>query len=302
MQLQVFDPSYRQALALAPSDFVTDLAEANHGVLSAIETVASLEPGSVTAHLYKLNIHRPGDFFKAHLDTPRTGNIFGSLVVCLPNAFSGGELVIRHLGQSATYSWGDQQADSSPAFEWAFFYSDCEHEILPVTAGLRVTLAFNLECTPQDAAPPKTMDPITLPFTRALHAALDCCAFMPEGCELGFALQHLYPHTSKGFSISMLKGADAVILSAAKRLNLEVAIEPVWKTGDFDSDCHIEFSEYCECEYCSEKPGFVKRAWAAGTGDPRMAIGGPMEIQMGQPCLCSWSWLRKHVIHHAHCY
>ena len=92
MLAHVLYPRYRQASAAPPSAFVTDLAQAHHSILSAVERVASLAPGSVTAQLYKLNVHRPGDFFKPHLDTPRAGNIFGTLVMCQPHEFSGGAL------------------------------------------------------------------------------------------------------------------------------------------------------------------------------------------------------------------
>ena len=40
----------------------------------------------------------PTGCFKAHVDTPHGGNMFGSLVVCLPSQFTGGSL-----GQEIAY-------------------------------------------------------------------------------------------------------------------------------------------------------------------------------------------------------
>ncbi len=65
--------------------------------------------------------------------------MFGSLVVCLPSEFTGGALVTRHLGRQVMFDWS-----SSATTHWAAFYSDVEHEVLPVTSGHRITLTYNL--------------------------------------------------------------------------------------------------------------------------------------------------------------
>ena len=59
----------------------------------------------VQAELYKLNIYNSGGFFKAHVDTPKSEQMFGSFVVCLPTQFSGGELVLRHHGCTVKFDW-----------------------------------------------------------------------------------------------------------------------------------------------------------------------------------------------------
>ena len=77
----------------------------------------------------------PVGTFKPHVGTPRSADMFGSLVVCLPSKFTGGALVTRHQGRQVTFDWS-----SSTATQWAAFYSDVEHEVLPVTSGHRITL------------------------------------------------------------------------------------------------------------------------------------------------------------------
>jgi hypothetical protein len=81
----------------------------------------------------------------------------GSLVVCLPvahkgtfrfilivtltNFWSGGQLAVRHGGREVVFDWASRRLDT---IQWAAFFSDCEHEILQVTEGHRVTLTYNL--------------------------------------------------------------------------------------------------------------------------------------------------------------
>ena len=39
---------------------------------------------------------------------------------------------------------GSDGSSSRPSVRWCAFYGDCEHEILPVTKGHRVTVTYNL--------------------------------------------------------------------------------------------------------------------------------------------------------------
>jgi hypothetical protein len=50
-------------------------------------------------------------------------------------------LLIRHQGHEATYDWSN---DGASTIQWAAFYSDCEHEVLEVKSGHRITLTYNL--------------------------------------------------------------------------------------------------------------------------------------------------------------
>ena len=120
MRLQVFDPSYRSAKMLPESRFVTDLCVTR--VLDSIAALVGTAASSLTASLDKvrplaaaacpwsrvcdltccgvqLNVYSEGNFFKVHLDTPRSEHMLGSLVVCLPCAHSGGALIVKHQGQ-----------------------------------------------------------------------------------------------------------------------------------------------------------------------------------------------------------
>jgi hypothetical protein len=69
------------------------------GILKQVVAGLGCEGFSVCAELYKLLVYDPGGFFLAHRDTEKTAGMFGTLVVGLPSAHRGGELVIRHAGR-----------------------------------------------------------------------------------------------------------------------------------------------------------------------------------------------------------
>ena len=95
----------------------------------------------VSAELYKFLVYDTGGFFLPHRDTEKTGGMFGTLIVVLPSAHCGGELVIHHAGRNVTVDMS--QGDVSE-INFAAFYADCEHEVRPIREGHRVCLVYNL--------------------------------------------------------------------------------------------------------------------------------------------------------------
>jgi hypothetical protein len=89
----VFDATYRNALAIEKTCFMTDLlarpdCDIADRVRSVVFTPDDIENNhQVTFEPVKFNIYGEGGFFKKHRDTPYSSSHFGSLVVCLPNAF-----------------------------------------------------------------------------------------------------------------------------------------------------------------------------------------------------------------------
>ncbi|PLW57373.1 hypothetical protein PCANC_01788 [Puccinia coronata f. sp. avenae] len=102
--------------------------------------------------LYKMLIYEKGAMFKAHTDTEKTPGMFGTLVICLPSAHTGGEVIVKHHGQTKTLRTSDA------AQSYACWYSDAMHEVLPVQSGYRCVLTYNLALkpglTPPVAPPP----------------------------------------------------------------------------------------------------------------------------------------------------
>merc|ERR1712137_415557 len=94
----MLDPRYRNGLTLDRDNFALnwDVNNLSTGVLPMIQN--SLACGSLSAETYHTNVYLPGGVFHAHRDTPGVSQI-GSLVLSLPSAFSGGDLVVS----SGTY-------------------------------------------------------------------------------------------------------------------------------------------------------------------------------------------------------
>ena len=206
---------------------------------------------SVRAELYKMNVYSgPTGCFKAHVDTPRGGNMFGSLVVCLPSQFTGGSLVTRHQGQEVTYDWSSPTSD--PVIQWAAFFSDVEHEILPVTNGYRVTLTYNLYHCDQ-LNPVASLNVTTTPFYQNLKAALGQPHFLREGGVLGFACQHSYVFEKSKDPKIVLKGSDRMVMLAAASLGLKVAVRSIVRTEN-DDYSDEESDRVCSfyCGFCYE--------------------------------------------------
>jgi predicted 2-oxoglutarate/Fe(II)-dependent dioxygenase YbiX len=131
----------------------------------------------------------PSGFFKSHVDTPRGKTQFGSLVLCLPSPHEGGRLTVTHGGLSQAFDWDKQ--GGAKALQWAAFYSDCEHEVSPVTSGHRVTVTYNLhyELRAQDKhnplsgldRKPAPIDITSLPPYGILHKLLQNPEWMKDG-------------------------------------------------------------------------------------------------------------------------
>lgn len=86
-------------------------------------------------------MYAKGGFFLSHRDTEKAPGMFGTLVVALPSAHEGGDLVIRHGGVERVVGLA---GDEPSGVAWAAFYADCEHKVKPVTKGYRVCLVYNL--------------------------------------------------------------------------------------------------------------------------------------------------------------
>ena len=110
------DTNYRNSLKLDPDHFTTSFQVASTPILLAAMTMMPNIQG-IQTELYKLNICS-GGFFKAHVDTPRSEQMFGSLVVCLPSQFYGGELVIRHHGHTVKFDWSSPRDNPRKTASW----------------------------------------------------------------------------------------------------------------------------------------------------------------------------------------
>ena len=167
--------------------------------------------------------------------------MFGSLVIVFPTSHQGGALVLRHEGREWTFDSSaildNPEMTPNPSVAFVAFFSDVEHEVLPVQSGHRVTITYNLYFDTTftlagHAAPsaPSTglrvLEPRganTTAVSAALAALLADPTVLPKGGTLGFGLRHQYPlptswtrgdpnplHALK----TWLKGGDAALFAA----------------------------------------------------------------------------------------
>jgi hypothetical protein len=145
----------------------------------------------------------------------------------------GGQLRVAQKGKERVYL--DKQWFNEGNIRWVAFYSDCEYEVLPVTAGHRITLTYQLyvsECIgglvqPQLQIP----DSKFYPMYRCIKDMLALPTFMKNGGILGFHCAYQYPETFEGtyyyerYPLT-LKGIDAIIFAVFRALEITVHIKP----------------------------------------------------------------------------
>ena len=189
----------------------------------------------VQAEFYKLLVYDEGSFFASHRDTEKAPGMFATLVVVLPSTSTGGELLVRHKDREVRL---DFHAPDPAEVAFAAFYTDCIHEVLPVTSGFRLALIYNL-LRPGPGRLPK---PPSYANQQAQIAALlqawgaDQSRSRTDAPEkLVVALEHAYTPAELGFGA--LKGADAaaatVLLAAAQAADcdLHLALISVEESG-----------------------------------------------------------------------
>lgn len=187
--------------------------------------------------------------------TPRGSTHLGTLTFCLPSKFTGGDLVIRQDAAQINVDWANQVLDTETgvgSIGWCFLYSDCEHEVLPVTSGSRVTLAYDVFYYDPPAVQPESLmaDPakgfllgdsraneMLALFSRVFDPK-NGKKFFPKGATLGFGLRHAYAGDRgavrfKGLE-DRLKGIDRTLLSVLKQCGLSFKFKAVFDGREYE--------------------------------------------------------------------
>jgi 2OG-Fe(II) oxygenase superfamily len=172
-----------------------------------------IEKLGVQARLHKLLFYEAGGHFAAHCDTEKGVGMFGTLIIQLPSPFTGGAFTVSHEGETKTFV---QESDSERDFKYIAFYSDCEHQLHPVTSGVRLCLVFNLACAVSTGPTPAINNGTdTILQSIVGEWMVDKKSNSGLGYEwrrnsvLGYGLGHYY--TLQSFGIESLKGRDAVV-------------------------------------------------------------------------------------------
>jgi 2OG-Fe(II) oxygenase superfamily len=285
------DPKVRDTWEIPKGLVRAEWSNALGAVLDAVRDELGLPSHcELTADLHSMLVYEPGQFFVAHQDSEKDDTMIGSLVVTLPSAHTGGELVIEHGGDATTYR------GSKSALSLVAFYADCRHEVRPVKSGHRVTLTYNL-LLKGDTGGPITGDDATVSelarcldehFTTPATNRYSRTAADPPN-RLVYLLGHSY--TARGLGWSRLKGTDAgrasLLRAAADRAGCATAlaladVQETWSTyepdyGYRDWDDEGEPDEYGSDDYEVEElidSSVRLTRWTvpAGTGSEEVSL------------------------------
>ncbi|KAJ3505549.1 hypothetical protein NLJ89_g7359 [Agrocybe chaxingu] len=234
-QKDVFDETYRKAGKMDSANFATQFHPYTCGVVDAIRNTM-LSPQNtnrgIKVEMYKLNVYGPGAFFKAHVDTPRSDTMFGSLVVpklsplARPQSYE--LLSLPSSAMSSTKSHSSPRDTASPS-TYNLYYEDSRSQ--------RKGQAAPTPLPPLVPAPPAAQGSDLEPTLSALLADPD---FLPEGGMIGFGLFHKYAFRTEGAYHSRtklseiernLKGSDAAVRDVCKTLHLAASLKTLYREG-----------------------------------------------------------------------
>jgi len=207
--------------------------------LDKTQNELGLKENKLEAHFYKLLIYEKGGFFLPHRDGEKLDRMVATLVIVLPSAHEGGELIIRHDQTEVTV---DFSAKSSFDTQFAAFFADCEHEVRPVKSGVRLALVYNLTISKKlkTVKAPTIGDQITkssvlLSQWKETLLTKPLLETQAKPSKLAILLDHKY--SEAGLSQEALKGIDRTraetLFAVAKAADCDafLALVTYWVSG-----------------------------------------------------------------------
>lgn len=227
----VMDLNVRNVWELDPADIVIDNPEWEN-MLRAVTANIGKALGvnkSISCHSYKLLLYEKGSFFLPHKDTEKEDRMFATLTITLPSSHQGGDFIIAHEGETATFSF-DSKEDLY-YIQYAAFYADCMHEVKPVTDGYRLTLVYNLTYSGEDDLLKAPKNNQYLPdFIKGLKQ-------LRGGPVNKFVIPLEHEYTEKNLSFQNLKNLDQakaeLLLKAARETDFIIYLAFIhhWESG-----------------------------------------------------------------------
>lgn len=224
-------------------------------VVAEVQSALGLEKRKLESHLYKLLLYEAGSFFLSHRDGEKLDRMVATLVIALPAAHEGGELIVRHEGKEEIIGFGGPESRFHAQF--ASFYADCEHEIRPVKSGFRLTLVYNLTLAKSKR---RISAPTSGEHVQAIRTVMDLWRAgsgvakpsQKKGDQVPTKLAVLLDHryTQAGLCVDALKGTDrrkAEILFEACRtcgFDAHLALVSYWQYGTAEYAGSGEYERY----------------------------------------------------------
>jgi len=233
----VYDATVRKVLEIDPEcvsfrnpAWQLFLAE----IVTAVQEEFGLETG-LSCALYKLLVYEPGSFFAPHRDTEKEDGMIATLVVSLPSDREGGSLVIEHDGLRQEFDFDGE--DAAFHIQYAAFYTDCRHEVRPVTQGHRIALVYNLSLRDRQSRleAPEIGEKVA-DMARLLTARFEA----GTANKLAIPLQHTY--SDSGLTNGGIKGRDRawvdLLVRASRGLGYacNTALLTYYQTGPVEDD------------------------------------------------------------------
>lgn len=200
----IVDTNVRNVWQISPTAVELTNPQWDLVIANACKEVAKqlgLSDCKINFELYKVLVYAKGSFFQEHRDTEKIQNMFATMVVNLPSTHEGGELIVKHGGESKLYSF----AGKSKFYpEFAAFYADCYHEVKPLRSGYRLALIYNLAIADREQQP-------LLSQQEEIIDQVDACIqkwSQSKGDRPIFAYLLDHSYSEQHLSISTLKNND----------------------------------------------------------------------------------------------
>ena len=180
--------------------------------LEAAQKLGVTEP--VKSVPYKLLMYEKGSFFLPHQDTEKEEGMFATLIIQLPSIFEGGELIM-YVGKGKPHvcNLGAECNDAERTVYYTMHYADIRHEIKPLTAGVRLAIAYNVCFNKEGSIVPKTSSEM---FEDPLKNVI---ATLFKDTQVILPLSHEYTKKSlKCNGLKILKGKDRRFVQRLKNL------------------------------------------------------------------------------------
>lgn len=146
---------------------------------------------------------------------------------------------------------------------WAAFFSSCEHEVMEVTEGHRLTLTYNLFIRRATDPIARALNPVESPLFKLL---VELKGLIQPGEVIGLYCNHRYYHTvsdDRHRLAQILKGVDALFYTSMLDAGFHVKLRPVLllqddqreylqerreedpdSNMDSDSDCEVTVGDF----------------------------------------------------------
>jgi hypothetical protein len=212
-----------------------DMTSANQPLLESIRRCLFPSLPVLDAELHKMLIHTVGDHFDSlHVDTARSRNHMGTLVICLPTRTGhvGRTLHVQHGGKEEVADLSKKSTESQCSASWAAFDSSCTHDFEALHDGYRIELIYNLVAplrvpSALDNQIPESYG-IEISAVQAVMRDLVAVLSNPMLARrpLGVLLKHEYPLASS-WDRRCLKGVDCLLANLLDRVGATCRLQPI---------------------------------------------------------------------------